>query len=57
MYNFADVQMKAAVLCILQLYIQFVSCELFLQLYIIFPCLPSFQTRHHIKCEDKPLVC
>ncbi len=26
--------------CILQLYIQFVSCELFLQLYNIFPCLP-----------------
>ncbi len=29
-------------LCILQLYIQFVSCELFLQLYYIFPCLLGF---------------
>ncbi len=29
----------AVVLCILQLYIQFVSCELFSQLYDIFPCL------------------
>jgi hypothetical protein len=31
----------AVVLCILQLYILFVSCELFLQLYYIFPCLLS----------------
>ncbi len=31
----------AVVLCILQLYIQFVSCELFSQLYNIFPCFLS----------------
>jgi hypothetical protein len=32
------------VLCILQLYIQFVGCELFLQLYNIVPYLPVFSS-------------
>jgi hypothetical protein len=33
----------AVVLCNLQLYIQFVSYELFLLLYYIFPCLQSIK--------------
>ncbi len=39
----------AVVLCILHLYIQFVSCELFLQLYNIFLCLLwELQSNSHI---------